>query len=82
MVSRMREGTRQEAVIKDKTVGHAAAEAEHHNGVSVNWKEALYLATRGGALALDIPIGMFAVGAPFDAQHSTFRPSFRLPRLP
>jgi len=37
--------------------------------LSIDWKEALYLATRGGALALGLQ-GMFCVGAPFDAQES------------
>jgi guanine deaminase len=39
----------------------------------VNWKEALYLATLGGAKALGLPegTGMFVVGAPFDAQLGT-----------
>lgn len=38
----------------------------------IDWREALYLATRGGAVSLNIPTlkGMFEVGASFDAQHS------------
>ncbi|KAI9465493.1 Metallo-dependent hydrolase [Lactarius psammicola] len=34
----------------------------------LNWKEALYLGTRGGALALGLGGGVFEIGAPFDAQ--------------
>ncbi|KAH9950656.1 hypothetical protein B0H21DRAFT_776591 [Amylocystis lapponica] len=56
-VSRMREGSR---------VGRGDGGAN----LAVDWKEALYLATRGGALALGLPLesGTFAEGAPFDAQ--------------
>ena len=39
-------------------------------GVSVDWKEALYLGTRGGAVALGLGSGVFKIGAPFDAQQS------------
>ena len=39
-------------------------------GVQVDWKEALYLGTRGGALALGLGSGVFKIGAPFDAQLS------------
>jgi len=67
VVSRMREGARIMAIadpdeqdVKDK-----------QTSFSVDWKEALYLATRGGAIALGLPngSGTFTVGAPFDAQH-------------
>lgn len=60
-VSRMREGTRR--------LEHAQ-EAEEGNGVAVDWKETLYLATQGGkeALGLGRGSGTFKVGAPFDAQ--------------
>ncbi|KAI0648128.1 Metallo-dependent hydrolase [Trametes meyenii] len=60
-VSRMREGERIRA---------GEGEGNSHP-LSVDWKEALYLATRGGAVALGLPegCGTFAVGAPFDAQH-------------
>ncbi|KAF9473436.1 Metallo-dependent hydrolase [Pholiota conissans] len=34
---------------------------------SIDWKEALFIATRGGSVALGLQ-GIFAVGAPFDAQ--------------
>lgn len=36
--------------------------------LAIDWKEALYLATRGGATALGLSCGVFQVGAPFDAQ--------------
>ena len=38
----------------------------------IDWKESLYLATKGGAEAMDLPrgSGWFNVGAPFDAQQS------------
>ncbi|KAI0632347.1 Metallo-dependent hydrolase [Trametes polyzona] len=63
-VSRMREGAR----ILEST-DRPKGETEGTKSLSVDWKEALYLATRGGASALGLPegCGMFAVGAPFDA---------------
>lgn len=57
-VSRMREGERQMAPDQAETANR-----------SIDWKESLFLATRGGALCLGLP-GMFRVGAPFDAQES------------
>ncbi|RPD62323.1 Metallo-dependent hydrolase [Lentinus tigrinus ALCF2SS1-7] len=65
-VSRMREGAR--------ISGHYQAAGDHTEQedkvLSVNWKEALYLATKGGAEALNLAMGSgsFVVGAPFDAQ--------------
>jgi guanine deaminase len=40
--------------------------------LAIDWKDSLYLATRGGAIALGLQSksGIFEVGAPFDAQHS------------
>jgi len=55
IVSRMREGRRvMEGTTKDCKL-------------SINWQEALFLATRGGATALGLQ-GIFGVGLPFDAQ--------------
>lgn len=64
MVSRMREGELKEHVHANKLVKEKT--------LSINWKESLYLATRGGAIALSLPegAGVFEVGAPFDAQFS------------
>jgi guanine deaminase len=61
IVSRMREGARLESE------GHSNTE-----NLSVDWKETLFMATRGGALALGKKgySGLFEVGAAFDAQHS------------
>ncbi|KIL61377.1 hypothetical protein M378DRAFT_129848 [Amanita muscaria Koide BX008] len=58
VVSRMRESER---VTKGE---------KHDDSLAINWKESLYLATRGGAIALNLPLGTgaFQVGAPFDAQ--------------
>ena len=58
-VSRMREGNR--------VMGMVAGDPN----LSIDWKEALFLATRGGAMALGLQ-GMFGVGLPFDAQESKF----------
>ena len=64
IVSRMREN---EKVAK----GEKLSDGENEN-LAINWKESLYLATRGGAVALNLPpgTGIFEVGAPFDAQQS------------
>ncbi|KAJ7781770.1 hypothetical protein DFH07DRAFT_729059 [Mycena maculata] len=43
--------------------------------LAIDWQESLYLATKGGAAALGLPTGAFAVGSPFDAQEiSLFDP--------
>jgi guanine deaminase len=71
-VARISEGTRFE-----KSGGQAAGPEDQANGRSigsrgfgVDWKEALYLGTRGGAVALGLGSGVFKIGAPFDAQLS------------
>lgn len=65
-VSRMREGAR---------LAHGAARdvMSESRPLSIDWKEALYLATAGGAqtLGLGEKSGTFAVGSAFDAQCST-----------
>ena len=55
-----------------ETVKDAVESAKETPVLSIDWKEALYLATRGGAVALDLPAGAgtFVVGSPFDAQCS------------
>jgi guanine deaminase len=55
----------------DGTEG-SCQDSETCESLSVDWKEALYLATRGGALALNLPrgCGLFEVGSPFDVQYS------------
>ena len=60
VVSRIREGARKES-------GQTQGES-----LSINWKEALYLATKGGATTLQLTrgTGTFEIGAPFDAQLS------------
>lgn len=64
MVSRMREGAR--------IMGDLVVKNDAETQLSVDWKEALYLATKGGAIALGLSkgSGTFDVGAPFDAQLS------------
>lgn len=63
-VSRMREGSR--------ITNLAATDTEESTSekLSVDWKEALFLATKGGAEALGLKAGSFQVGIPFDAQQS------------
>ncbi|KAI0320198.1 Metallo-dependent hydrolase [Amylostereum chailletii] len=59
-VSRIREGVRAE--------GASPAIDESAHALRVDWKESMFLATRGGAEALGLQCGVFRVGAPFDAQ--------------
>ncbi|KAI8971162.1 Metallo-dependent hydrolase [Trametes punicea] len=70
-VSRMREGARIMSKIRsDSGAGDGFGEDDNEKPLSIDWREALYLATRGGAVALGLPegCGTFKVGAPFDAQ--------------
>lgn len=62
-VSRMRQGS------KDIITGTAG---DGSKSLAIDWKESLYLATKGGATALGLTTGAFAVGSPFDAQESGF----------
>ncbi|KAI0702263.1 Metallo-dependent hydrolase [Cytidiella melzeri] len=64
-VSRMREGGRVMSISKAQSTDEIDVTSEP---LTVDWKEALYLATRGGAEALGLESGVLAVGAPFDAQ--------------
>ncbi|EMD39920.1 hypothetical protein CERSUDRAFT_112165 [Gelatoporia subvermispora B] len=63
--SRVREGARLTSEEADVEQGNTP--------LSIDWKEALYLATRGGAHALGLHGGAFSVGAPFDAQQIRLR---------
>ncbi|KAL0961252.1 hypothetical protein HGRIS_006214 [Hohenbuehelia grisea] len=78
VVSKMREGERQtsskNSAAADKVeLGQNAASIPAN--LSIDWKESMYLATRGGALALGLPkCGLFEVGAHFDAQESKVNP--------
>jgi len=58
--SRMREGTR----VMSNSSGTQRTQ------LSIDWKEAMYLATTGGAKAMGLPLGVgtFRPSAPFDAQ--------------
>ncbi|KAI0250815.1 Metallo-dependent hydrolase [Lactifluus subvellereus] len=73
-VARISEGARLE-----KSGGQAGGSGDRAggvSGVSVDWKEALYMGTRGGAVALGLGSGGFKIGAPFDAQQiCIFNPS-------
>ncbi|KAF7298876.1 Amidohydro-rel domain-containing protein [Mycena indigotica] len=59
-VSRIREGNHQ--------VAEREQQEETKQSLAINWIEALYLATKGGAQALGLKTGAFTIGAPFDAQ--------------
>lgn len=76
-ISRISEGARLEQSGSQATVSEDQVVKSESNSktISVNWKEALYLATRGGALALDLDGGVFKIGAPFDVQQSRHCPS-------
>lgn len=70
VVSRMREGSRlmvnasRSSELIEPPVGQG-------DTLSIDWKESLYLATEGGAVALGLPgFGGFSIGTPFDAQYS------------
>ncbi|KAF9005443.1 hypothetical protein BDQ17DRAFT_1353098 [Cyathus striatus] len=65
-VSRMREG--RNIMSQPGSPGDPHASEEN---LAIDWKESLYLATRGGSIALGLKegSGMFTIGAPFDAQH-------------
>ena len=80
MVSRARQNER--VVAQAPQTGAGDGKKEDQESLAVSWKEALYLATRGGAVALGLPqgVGTFTVGAPFDAQQSRFS-SMRYPQL-
>ena len=71
-VSRIREGSRNLRTVQggDHSSQHNATDS--NSNLTIDWKEALYLATQGGvqALGLSLATGMFAVGLPFDAQQS------------
>lgn len=64
--SRMRDGNLREANLG---AGNEPSGAPHKN-VSIHWKEALFLATQGGANALGLKTGCLKPGSPFDAQRS------------
>jgi len=61
--SRMREG--HEVV---KQASNAEQTAVDRASLNIDWKEALFIATRGGALALGRDFGLFKEGFSFDAQ--------------
>ncbi|KAF8182620.1 hypothetical protein BJ912DRAFT_977867 [Pholiota molesta] len=66
--ARMREGRRQMGAGAGAGGSESGLDLEAGAGDrSIDWTEALFLATRGGALALGLE-GTFSVGAPFDAQ--------------
>jgi guanine deaminase len=69
-VSRIRESSVQAQHEKD--TGDSQDTVTTHKTLAIDWKESLYLATRGGAEALTLPAksGTFEVGSFFDAQLS------------
>ncbi|KAG8913653.1 hypothetical protein FRC01_004439 [Tulasnella sp. 417] len=62
--SRMRDGSLREAELEAAGQPSSAP----HTDVSIDWKEALFLATQGGANALGLLTGCLKPGSPFDAQ--------------
>ncbi|KAJ7505142.1 hypothetical protein B0H11DRAFT_1977026 [Mycena galericulata] len=58
-ISRMRQGSK---IIADPGA------VDDGKTLAIDWKESLYLATKGGANALGLGTGAFTVGSPFDAQ--------------
>jgi len=56
------------------------AERSRHAGVWIDFRDAFYIATAGGGIALDLPVGQFSPGYQFDAmlidttaRHGTIR---------
>jgi guanine deaminase len=77
LVSRMRESERKMRYVDsgEKEQSSSVADAKKdgvEESLAITWKESLYLATRGGAIALCLAPGggVFRVGSPFDAQMS------------
>ncbi|KAG8927677.1 hypothetical protein FRC02_007930 [Tulasnella sp. 418] len=62
--SRIREGMRTENEISNGIRNRD----DRKGSVSIDWKESLFLATRGGSVALGLSTGQFCIGSPFDAQ--------------
>ena len=62
ITSRMRQGRR---------ITESGSQSEDEN-LAIDWVESLFLATKGGATAMDLSpqVGTFEVGAAFDAQRS------------
>lgn len=54
---------------EDSITDEGQASSVGTRSLAVDWKESLYVATRGGAIALGLK-GMFVVGGSFDAQES------------
>jgi guanine deaminase len=69
-VSRMRQG--RETTGQASTPGNKSADSSNgsEENLAIDWKESLYLATKGGAVALGLKGGLFEAGAPLDAQMS------------
>lgn len=70
-VSRMRQGREtmgQPKITELDKPSQNKAKLEDEGNLAIDWKESLYLATRGGAVALGLKGGLFEAGAPFDAQ--------------
>ncbi|KAI0304422.1 Metallo-dependent hydrolase [Multifurca ochricompacta] len=66
-VARISDGARLDRIEGDATEPGDKT-AVNTRGLGVDWKEALYLGTRGGAVALGLGSGVFKIGVPFDAQ--------------
>jgi guanine deaminase len=71
VISRLLEGDR---IINTGAEELNAPITDDDKNLSIDWKESLYLATKGGAVALGLPegYGTFHIGAPFDAQLSEY----------
>lgn len=72
IISRIREGANVMSSIEGAQPTTSLSEDNEGKSLSIDWKESLYLATRGGAIALGLPTGCgsFELGSPFDAQQS------------
>jgi len=53
--------------LSDGVDARKSADARGVAGSAIDWKTAFYCATKGGAEALDLPVGAFEIGRRFDA---------------
>lgn len=71
IMNSMRQAVAVSRIRESERIMNANSQNRVEGNLSIDWKEALFLATRGGSVALGLE-GMFKVGAPFDAQESKY----------
>lgn len=71
IMNSMRQAVAVSRIRENERIMNVSSQSRAEGNLSIDWKEALFLATRGGSLALGLE-GRFKVGAPFDAQESKY----------